>query len=84
MKLTDEIRSMIATEFVRGFQRGNRGLCCDPDGMNICARIVGRRKAKALQNFFYESLACGGFKDDEFHQSQEQYNLDKIADLEEL
>jgi hypothetical protein len=91
MKLSDKQRSMIATAFVAAFEHDlgiveckRRSLCCAPDALAACARIVGKRKASALQTFFYESLGCVGWTDAEYHALQEDYFLDKIAAMETL
>lgn len=91
MKLTNEQRSMIASTFVGAFDHdlGNveckrRSLCCAGDAMAAAARIVGKAKAGALVTFFYENLGCGGWRDKEYQDTQEQYFLDKIAALDEL
>ncbi len=91
MKLTNEHRSLIATAFVAAFdytddpvEMKRRSLCCGPDSLDACARIVGKKHAEKLQAVFYERLGCCGWKDKEYQAAQEQYFLDKIADLDEL
>ena len=91
MKITDKMRSMIATAFVGAFDHGlgideckRRSLCCARDCVTACARIVGKRYANKLQTFFYESLGCGGSPYSEDQEQNEQYYLDKIAALETL
>lgn len=92
LKLTDEQRSMIASAFVGAYdfsidiaENKRRSLCCGGGAaMKACALIVGKRHADLLQSFFYESLGCGGWRDPEYQETQEQHFLDKIANLEEL
>ena len=90
MKITDEQRSMIASAFVGAFEFGisvddahRRSLCCASDKLAACARIVGKRKADALADFFYEELGCYS-RHPEDQAEYEQYFLDKIAALETL
>lgn len=91
MKLTDEHRSLLATALVGAYHHATgvetnklRSLCCAPDALEACARIVGKRHAEKLHRFVYETLGCCGWKDPVYQDEQEQYLLDKIADLEKL
>lgn len=91
MKLTDEQRSMIASTFIGAYdystpveENRRRSLCCAKDATEACGRIVGKRHAEKLQQFFYESLGCCGWKDPEAQERNEQYMLDKISELNEL
>lgn len=91
MKLTDKHRSMIASAFVAAFdhcsgivENNRRSLCCAPDALAACSRIVGERHAEKLREFFLDSLGCAGWTDREYQDVQEQYFLDKIAALEAL
>jgi hypothetical protein len=96
MKLTDKHRSLIATAFVAAFDYAiapaeckRRSLCCSKPvaSYNVCLQIVGGRSHRAaihLRNFFYEELGCGGWRDRDYQDVQEQYFLDKISALETL
>ena len=96
MRVTDRMRSMIATAFVGAFDSDlpvhvakRRSLCCcgHLKSYYTCLQIVGgrsQRAALALRDFFYEELGCCGRRDKEYQDLQEQYFLDKIADLETL
>lgn len=91
LRITDEHRSLIATAFVAAYDHaiGNeenkrRSLCCAPDAHEACAAIVGEEFADKLHSFFYEGLGCCGWRNPEHQESEEQYFLDKIANLDEL
>ena len=94
--VTDKMRSMIATIFVSAFDSDvpveeckRRSLCCcgHAKSYDTCLQIVGGRSHRAaleLRDFFYEELGCCGWRDKEYEALQEQYFLDKIANLETL
>jgi hypothetical protein len=94
--VTDKMRSMIASAFVGAFDSDvpvieckRRSLCCcgHLKSYEACLQIVGGRSHRAalrLRDFFYDELGCCGWRDKEYQETQEQYFLDKIANLETL
>lgn len=91
LRLTDEQRSLIASAFVGAYDHAigteenkRRSLCCAPDALEACAVIVGDEYAEKLHAVFYERLGCCGWRNPEHQESEEQYFLDKISELEDL
>lgn len=84
MKITDEMRSLIASAYVNCRGASEHSLCCAPDRIQACAAIVGQRFAERLARWIYESSGCQWWDDQEFRDRDEQYNLDKISQLREL
>jgi len=91
MRITYKHRSMIASTFVAAFDHATgtnenkrRSICCSSDALEACVSIVGKTNAKRLRAFFYSELGCCGWEDKCYQDVQEQYFLDKIANLEYL
>lgn len=91
LQLTDDHRSMIASAFVGAYDYGvgseinrQRSLCCANDALEACTAIVGEDYANALHSFVYEGMGCCGWRDADYQATNEQYFLDKIAELKQL
>lgn len=88
MKITDEMRSMMASVLI-GSANCDTGrhccMCCGPDARAICAMIVGEEHADALELYASEELGCGWITDQMPPSLQlEQTYLDKISELREI
>ncbi len=86
LTITDEQRSMIASQFIagRGYGGRARSMCCAPNRVEICTQIVGEEFALRLVEYAHEELGCERYENRRFEAEVVQRYLDKIAELEFL